>query len=258
MTPITMRWADNITRLLGAAVVATMLPAHGCGAGVAECTLDADCDQGLACELSECLAQCSSETDCSEDEVCLRGLTTERRICKLDEGGQVTNVRTRYAVILDASEPAGCDAPDPGADIAFVLLEDLDGEVVGWGRVVRGDAGPANDGQLNEFQTWAHLDGTRPEAGADSCAPFEADHVVALGCPGFIAVEFLDPEQSQVDARSGEHRLRVGESGEQCEGGTNLDRYQVLLCPGVENMDELPDRCTVSVGIGQGERAFDF
>jgi uncharacterized protein (UPF0548 family) len=71
-------------------------------------------------------------------------------------------------------------------------------------------------------------------------------------------VEFLDDTQTPVGARSGEHRLRVGEHGEQCGDGADPDRYEVTLCPGVENMDDLPVGCTVSVGVGQGERAFEI
>jgi hypothetical protein len=52
--------------------------------------------------------------------------------------------------------------------------------------------------------------------------------------------------------------LRVGEFGAQCDGGDDLDRYEVLLCPNIASADSLPDGCTVSVGVGQAERAFEL
>ncbi len=238
-------------RVVGILAITALLP--GCGAGIAECTLDADCDQGMACEVSQCVQVCSSDANCDDDEACLRGLTTETRVCRVDSGADAAAVRSVFAVVRDASSGEACMTRHPGADLSFVVLETPDGEVVGWARAIK--SGVITED--NDFSTVAHMDGDRPQWGADSCPDFELDHVVALGCSGFLAVEFLDAEQAQVGARSGEHRLRVGEYGAQC-GGSDSDRYEVLLCPGIENMDDIPDGCTVSVGVGQGERAFEI
>ena len=243
----------SLGQLVGVAAIIAMMPAQGCGAGIAECTLDADCDQGLACELSECVPVCTSDADCRTDEACLRGLTTERRVCQVDDGAQGTGVRSAFAVVRDVTEGEGCATEHPGADISFVLLEDVDGEVVAWGRVVQTEITTQS-----EYSTSAHIDGDRPEWGADSCPEFLPDHVIALGCAGSITLEFVDEMMAQVGAKSGEHRLRVGEFGGQCQDGDDADRYEVLLCPGGENVDDLPQGCTVSVGVGQGERAFDI
>lgn len=239
--------------------MAAFLPApivlvQGCGAGVAECTIDADCDQGFACELSECVLQCNSDDECAEDEVCLRGLTTQRRVCGIDDGNSSSGIETSYALIRDTTEGDGCATGEPGADIAFVLIEDLDGGIVAWGRVLDGELGE----EESDYTSWAHLNGARPADGADSCPALDENSVVALGCSGYLVVEFVDTNGAPVTARSGEHLLRVGEYGAQCDGGTDSDRYEVLSCPGVENMDDLPQSCTVSVGVGTGERAFEI
>lgn len=236
---------------MGAAAVATW-PVTACQTGLAECTVDADCDQGKACEVAECVPVCATNGDCADDEVCVKGLTTERRVCSEQDAIMGDPLRSTFVLVRDRTDDDGCLPPQPGADLAFVLVESLDGEIVGWGRVVE----DALDTDQNSFASWAHLDGTRPENGADSCPPFDDQHVVALGCGGALALDFVDADLQQVELRGGQHRLRVGELGEQC-GEVLVDRYEVLLCPDASR-DELPLGCSVSIGVGQGERAFDL
>lgn len=98
-----------------------------CESSSAECTLDADCDQGLACEMSACVPICIAAADCAVDEVCMRGVTTQRQVCSLPVGDVV---RSTYAVLRDDSSGASCDGPAPGTQLAFVLVEDAAGEIV--------------------------------------------------------------------------------------------------------------------------------
>lgn len=223
-----------------------------CTGGNAECTLDADCDQGMACELSECVAVCVTDAECGDEEACVKGLTTQRRICA---PANTTSVRTDFVVIRDRSTDASCQAPAPGTQLAFVLAEDADGELLAWGRVVRDDVATTD----NDWADVSRLDGARPTYGADSCAQ---DEILALGCGGAVALQFFAADGASPDPplelRSGEHKLRIGASGMQCDGGRDTDRYEVFLCPEVKNVDDVPLLCTLSVGIGHGERAFDF
>lgn len=228
--------------------------AHGCGAGIAECTLDGDCDQGQACEVSECVPVCGSDADCGSAEVCLPGLTTERRVCQVTDDQDTVNVESRYALVRDSTDGAGCETTDPGSDLAFVVLEDLDGDVAGWGRAVKAGLGE----EANDFSSYDHLDGDRPDWGADSCPEFRDSTIVSLGCGGYVAIEFVDENGEDVQARSGVQQIRLGEHGAQCDDGDDLDRYEVLLCPGAEQPDDVPEMCAVSVGVGQGERVFAF
>lgn len=240
---------------LAAALLIVAHAAYGCDNGLAECTLDSDCDQGQACEVSACVPECGGDGDCLDGEVCVQGLTTEQRVCR-DDMMSSTNpdVRSRFALIRDMTEDDGCADGLPGSDIAFVLLEDQTGNVQGWGRAVSADI----QAEGNDFSAVDHVDGTRPEAGADSCPDVTQDNLVSLGCGGWIAVEFVNAEQEPVEAKSGEHWLRVGEYGAQCDDGDELDKYEVLLCPDAATEQELPERCTIPLGVGTGERAFGF
>lgn len=250
MTFSSLNW-PRIAGWMGLAAVAAM-PVTACDTGLAECTVDADCDQGKACEVAECVSTCATNGDCADDEVCVKGLTTERRVCQEQSAIMGEPLRSTYALVRDRTDTYGCDPGQPGADLAFVLLEDLQGDIVAWGRVVRDDIVADN----NDFTSWSHLSGQRPDTGADSCPVFDADHVATLGCGGALSFEFVDDGGQQVQLRGGEHRLRVGEIGEQC-GEEAADRYEVLLCPDAA-LDGLPQGCSVSIGVGQGERAFEL
>ena len=247
------RWVRLVGRIVGVAALAGTATINGCGTSVAECALDSDCDQGQACELSECVHICGTDVDCLEGEVCLKGTTTPLRICQT-EAAVANNgdpVSVAMALLRDASDT--CDSQQPGADVAFVLLEDYGGAVVGWGSVVAG----STTGDANAFGSWEHIDGGRPDAGADSCPVRTPDSVCSLGCDGFIAIDFRDAAGAIVPIERGRHRIRVGELGPQCED-EEADTYDVFLCPGASSEDDVPGACTVAVGTGSGERAFEL
>lgn len=184
----------------------------------------------------------------------MQGLTTQRRICQSEAMTNAsTPTRASFALIRDLTEGDGCQSDEPGADLAFVLLEDGEGSPLAWANVVQEDVA---DG--GAYANYDHLDGDAPPWGADSCPEFDDANIVSLGCEGSVAVEFLDADGERLDVESGEQKLRVGEFGAQCEQGQDEDAYEVFLCPGAQNPDDLPGACTLSVGVGQGERAFEF
>ncbi len=222
----------------------------GCGAPVAECALDSDCDQSQACEASACVPVCVTAEDCLQGEVCLQGTTTQLDVCQGEmEAGRGEPLGATLVMVRDTSE-ADCDATAPGADLAFVLLEDSNGAVVGWGEVVASSI----EGESNERMSISHIAGMPPAAGADSCPEPSDESLVALGCGGYAAIRFLDGERV-VELRSDVHTIRVGERGAQCDDEAE-DNYDVFLCPNAASGDDVPDLCNAPVGSGSGERAF--
>jgi hypothetical protein len=184
----------------------------------------------------------------------LQGLTTERRICQADPMTNESNpTRARFALLRDQTDGDGCQNDEQGADIAFALLEDDGGSPVAWARVVHADVA-----ESGAYSAYDHMDGDAPEWSADSCPDFDDANIVSLGCGGSIGLEFVDDDGATVEMQTGRQKLRVGEFGAQCEEDPAEDVYEVFLCPGAQNPDELPDACTLSVGSGRGERAFEF
>lgn len=221
-----------------------------CGVPVAECSLDADCTQGQACDQSACVAICETDDQCLDSEECRTGLTTSARTCQAASSGDGTDVvSSRFVLIRDVTEGVGCQTADPGSDLAFVALEALDGEVLAWGSVVHAELVL----QGNDFASWDHIDGQPPSYGGDSCPDFDPGNVVALGCGGAIVVEFPQGGGA-TDLVSGQGQVRVAEYGGQCDGGTADDAYEVMLCPG--QSDPTDANCTVRLGEGQGEKVF--
>lgn len=252
MTLDSARWQHFLGRFAGVCVIAGTVPT-GCGAPVAECALDSDCDQGQACERSQCVSVCGTDAECLPGEVCLKGTTTDLRICQSEAAATSDGdpVDVHAVLVQDASET--CDSMQPGADIAFVLLEDHAGAVVGWGAVIDGSTA----GAANLYGSWDHIDGDRPDAGADSCPPWAAESVVSLGCDGFVVVEFRDSAGAVIAIDAGSHRLRVGELGAQCEDVED-DAYDVFLCTEPTSAEDVATACSVPVGTGNGERSFEL
>ena len=249
------RWGRVLGGFFGLFALGGAPIAPGCSTQLAECSFDSDCDQGQACEASNCVMVCGTDADCVDGEVCLEGSTTPSQICGVPEDPEdrAVLVETTIALIRDASVD-GCEGGAPGADIAFVLLEDASGEIEAWGDIVAAQVGDEGNG----FAQTAHIDGRAPEWGADSCPELRDESVVSLGCGGSIAVRFADENGNDVSLQRGAHRIRVGERGAQCEDFA-ADTYDLFLCPGATFGDDVPEACGVEVGAqGAGERVFEL
>lgn len=245
-----------------------------CGTSSDECTLDGDCPDGQACEAQICVDICESDADCLEGQVCEEGVNTTSLVCK--DGGATNNgatnngatnngttnngVATVYYVAQIVDNSAGddaCSISDPGSDIFGVALESTAGDNLGWAEITWEELNA--DG--NDYTDTSILDGSAPGLDADDCpSDFAADSVVALGCGGWIAVEFKDADGNPVplDATAGQ-QIRVYEYGGQCGTGTVVDEYDVYICEDTDGIRGGEDgSCTINVlQGGSGEATGD-
>lgn len=242
-----------------------------CGTEATDCTLDGDCAEGQACEAQVCVDICESDADCAEGQVCEAGVNTASMVCKAGDTGtnNTTNNSTNngttnngeeptlyyVAAIQDTSAGEACEEADPGSDIFAVALETITGETLGYGSLVWEEFGP----EANEYQNTSIFDGSAPSLEADDCpSDFNADTVVALGCGGWIAVEFWDSEGNKIalDATA-DQQIRVYEYGGQCGTGSVVDAYDLRICEDTAGISSGDDSsCVIDVLIdASGEQA---
>jgi hypothetical protein len=237
---------NSIKRIMAALLVSTA--GFGlfvaCGPSDDGCTFDADCADTEACEAGVCVPTCETDEDCAAGEVCEEGQNTDKMVCKADTStnggtnGQPngdTNGDTNgmmgpdyyLAQIVDTSSgDDSCMVDDPGSDIMAIGLEDGTGTPLGWAR-------PAWDEIVfegNMFTGTDQLDGNAPDLQADQCVDdFNSDTVTALGCGGWMIVEFLDDTGTRIPLENGQE-IRVYEYGAQCSTGSTTDTYSVSIC----------------------------
>ena len=127
-----------------------------------------------------------------------------------------------------SSGDEACGVTDPGSDIAGVELQSETGDSLGWGEIVWDELGP----EANDYADTGIIDGQPADVGADDCpSDFNDTTVVALGCGGWILVEFKDSAGQPVglDATAGQ-QIRVYEYGGVCSTGSTDDTYDVSIC----------------------------
>ena len=247
-----------------------------CGTEPSDCTLDGDCAEGQACEAQVCVDVCEADTDCGAGQVCEAGVNTASKVCKddgqtgtnnSDTNNNTTNTNSNnveptlyyVAAIQDTSSGDACAESDPGSDIFGVALESTTGEILGYGSVAWEEFGPED----NQYQNTGIIDGSAPDLAADDCpSDFNADTVVALGCGGWLAVEFFDATDGTtpvaLDATAGQ-QIRVYEYGGQCGTGTVVDSYDIRICTDTMGIKAGNDSsCTIDAvldasGEGVGE-----
>ena len=265
---------ENTKRFLGILIVALASTALFVACSDDEsCLADSDCaDAADVCEGDICVQGCAiGSGECAEGEECVARASGDGGYCAAGGDNNTTNnvnnttptnngttpVGTQgYIVqILDTSsgdESCGATVNDPGSDIVFVSLEDSTGNVLGYGSLVTDGI----TGDPNNFADGFNLDGTAPSFTGD-CPEFNADNVTALGCGGFVAVEFWDTSGNPVMYETGMD-IRVFEFGGLCSTGSVTDEYDVILCSdtdAVKNNDDISS-CTNTLAGGSGETTF--
>ncbi len=259
--------ASGLTSLIIAATLSA------CGdLGSEPCTFDADCAVGQVCDtqINECVGTCADNSDCSTGEVCRvrEGASSDDRTCQVDNNttpmGCVDNEdcdagavciagvcedtstpAERYSVIYieDTTSGAGCTGADPGSDIIFARLTSATGEVLGFARQIDSEVKPEG----NDYAAITNFDGEAPANlvnDSDTCTSANPDAnagtlarsgATALGCGGWLLVEFVDDSGTTLDIQVGD-RVQVGEFGTQClnrqgsPAGNADDTYSVFLC----------------------------
>ncbi len=225
------------------------------------CLADGDCDEGQVCDAEVCRTSCTTNAECEEGEtcqlsadgnqVCLEGsvnnLNNLNNVNNSNNSNNLNNVETTYfiAQVLDTTATE-CDGTDPGSDLIYVSLEESDGTILGFGNIV--DDGTTGDN--NENNLGANLDGN-PPGSTEMCPDFSDSTVTALGCGGFVTLEFLDDGGNRVGGIAGQ-QIRVYEFGTQCATGTDTDEFDIILCTDPSNT---PGSCTMNIGGGSGEIA---
>jgi hypothetical protein len=223
---------------------------------VGGCADDAACTTaGELCfgedEAAGTLGECRAPADCSE-------AANPNEFCNAATAGQVCNLTSkmcevpaptdeyRYILIKDVSTgAAACDSnpaaggSDPGSDIMWAILNDGQGQEVGYGKSAKFEAG-TSDGDANTYnKPETVLTGESPAIDADLCPAevdnkrFRDDSVVALGCGGKLFVEFIGTDMMTTLVEDG-FSVEVGEYAAFCNaaGGDPMgsDRYDVYLC----------------------------
>jgi len=234
--------------------------------GAQSCTLDGDCPVGQACEAQVCVDTCETNADCSDGGECEEGVNTSQLVCKGSGTNNGTNngsnngsnngtianngIPTVYYIALVQDTSSGDDAcanNDPGSDISGVVLENDTGDAVGFGIPVWDDI--LADG--NNFPDSTVLDGSPPDVGADGCpSDFADDTVVALGCGGWVAVEFWDNAGQRVPIEDGQ-QIRVYEYGGVCSTGSTDDTYDIFVCTDTAAISEgQTGSCSLDIVFG--------
>ena len=238
--------------------------------GAQDCTLDGDCPTGQACEAQICVDICETSADCAEGQVCEEGVNTSQLVCKSSganngtnngvNNGTANNGTTNngvnngllYYIIQIVDTSAGdeaCGVSDPGSDIAGVELQSENGDSLAWGEIVWDELGP----EANDYADTGILDGSPADVGADDCpSDFNDTTVVALGCGGWVAVEFKDSSGQPVALEGGAgQQVRVYEYGGVCSTGSTDDTYSVYICEDTAAIREGSDgSCTLDLTTG--------
>jgi hypothetical protein len=199
---------------------------------------------------------CRGKGDCPDTQICNTNATPAR--CEsIGETYQFALVRD---VTSENRSSVNCASNSPASDLFGVSLEGVDGEQVGWGKVIATElkgsgnsytrASPIFDGRSPEL--------TRNERSNAMCpTDFSSETVVSLGCDGWIAVGFPEGEESFHDLHNGQE-LTIYEYGRQCVAnpGTSSREYtEVRLCKGPAKAFVEGDRpeCTNARGSGSGQ-----
>lgn len=252
------------------------------------CLLDTDCVAGEVCELEACVATCTSDADCLADELCRPRVNGQGTTCQVGNSNNAslgcdaqrdpnafcealagvgafcdtasgdcvgdTEPSIFIAQIQDVTSRTDlCEGTnDPGSDIQGVELLDEFGNSIGWGSLVAENVVLDGNIQAN-FEV---IDGTPPALDGDGCVDSFSGNVLALGCVGSIAVEFLDESANPVALQDG-FSISVYEYGEVCSTGVEGDEYTVSTCSdtaGARNGDE--GSCSNVLGSGEGLSTF--
>ncbi len=237
-----------------------------CDTNEESCLTDTDCPTGDVCEGEVCTPECVDSSTCSAGQICVsRPGGGAGNICQDDPNANnvnnsnnannsnnlnnlnnVNNSTSYFLAEIRDTTGTECDGTDPGSDIIYVSLEEADGTILGFGALV--DDGTTGDN--NENNLGANLDGN-PPGSTETCPDFNDGTVTALGCGGFVTVEFLDDLGQRVGGGSGQ-QIRVFEFGTQCATGTDTDEYDIYLCTDPSNT---PGSCSINIGGGSGEIA---
>ena len=175
-----------------------------------------------------------------------------------DPAGPVCAEEPSYSWILIQDVSAGvqaCDTSLPGTDLLGVKLVDNAGNLLGWGA-----AGPEGIVGSTSFDPMGNLyqdAGARLNGQANGFGPGQQcpdpgvllgdlmPEPLALGCLGWILIEFHDTNGTPIRIRRGS-RIEVLEYGVNC-GGAGADLYDVYTCQGENPMDRTV--CKQQLGV---------
>lgn len=205
--------------------------------------------------------ECESNEECPGDEICV-----DNECIDTQEDDIYTTVLIEDVTGFNA--PERCDDETPvggewhdtaGIKLMWVELYDDGGSFVEYGHYHDYDYGDnANFGAVPSV-----FDGTPPDLDADMCPAhdsetggnFYEDALVAMGCDGWVTIQFLDQNDAPMRLLDGD-RVDIGEYGPQCnpEGTTYQsadEYYDVSLCTNelgsVPTLADLNEHCDVNV-----------
>lgn len=208
------------------------------------CSFDSDCLEDEACEGFVCVLRCVDNNDCGAGEICAPGTNTPENVCQAGSDNNPNNppnnpngqdptflqIAEIRSMTTDGEEY--CDTGDPGPDIYGVILEDAQGNALGWGSIVQENV----QGDDNDQAYTGMIDGNPISLQGNLCPEGSfTDSVVSLGCGTeyYIAVEFLgsDGVPVSLDATASQ-TIRVLEWGAECSasGAGVDDSYSLNLC----------------------------
>lgn len=222
------------------------------GGTTPECTTDADCDtaNGETCNTDTGMCEGGTTPECTTDEDCD---TANGETCNTDTNTCEVATIYAFAQITDVSDTTndalcGDSLNDPGSDLYGVELTSADGTSSFWAQWVY-------DG-INHSTELASpagiIDGSAPALTNDCPDGSFADSVVALGCGGYLTVEFVDDQGNAVDILPGD-TITVYEYGSQCQANPSddQDEWSVSICELNED-DVLAGNCPGEVAVGSG------
>ncbi len=280
---------DLKRKLIGAlfAVVASSGLLIACGNDENSCEFDTDCLEGEElCHDGFCEPVCTSQSDCFDGEVCVdriggsgkvcvsEGISgnngdnngdqpectdndeCESGLCNQDTGLCVDTTAPTYFTVMvrdSTTDPGRCADTtgtynSAGTKLTYIALRDSSGANIGYGKEIGYLLGDNSDYD----DVSGILDGSAPNLTNQCVESFELDTGVALGCGGWVMVQFYNSDGERI-ALTEEHDVFVGVHGQYCDtrfDKDGLDKYDVALCTTVKLTDLENDTCTVSLETG--------
>lgn len=267
--------------------------ACGDDVGTDSCVLDTDCVAPEVCEGEICVPTCTTNEDCGIGEECTPRVNGTGSVCTVASANTNNSTTDCSAqedpnAFCEAQAGAGafCDtasgecvgdnnggtdpvyaiqisdvttvsdacegSSDPGSDIQGVELQDSTGNSLAWGNLIANGVETDGNTQLN----FGVVEGEPPSLDGSGCVESFDGNVLALGCLGYIGVEFNDDMGNPIALEEGQ-TIFVYEYGGVCSTGTTDDEFTVYTCDdynAVSGGDV--GSCTNTLGTGSGVASF--
>ncbi len=196
-----------------------------------ECWFDDECAPGEFCDAGTCV---QDGTECFDDWDCPSGFVCDGGECLDQLGYHVLLIEDRTSTVGRCNDTTmGYDTA--GAKLMYVELYEEDGTFLADGTAMDYEYGTnTNFGDISQV-----LDGSAPEF-SDACptdegsptgSNFRHDQVVAIGCDGWVALQFFDLDANPISFIDGDY-VAIGEFGPACNDTMQSadDAYDVSIC----------------------------